>query len=814
VGLIPALALLLGAWLGLTTGLDAWTCAWLLPPLCVCSAALLGYRAPRLAVISLVLGFAAGGAALAADAREHALHSSLRDFLNREFGGFLIESAGPGGSHDPVPTRAVLLEDAARRDGFVSLRARVIAIRLHGAWQQCEGGTTISVSGTAADSRVAEWRGGRTIEAPITYRRPARYLNAGVPDFERDLALDGVTLLASVKSGLSIDVIDQGGLLAEWAGDVRAHVRRAVARWIESYDAISAAIALAVLIGDRTGLPDDTREALQAAGTYHVIAISGGNIAILAVAATVLLLLVGVRGRSAAAVAIVVLSAYAVIVTAGPSVWRATLMATLYFVARAVDHRGSAWQTTAVAAAVMIAAWPLDVRDAGFILTFGATLALLGSARMSARITVRPGAVSWIAASVIASMAIEVALLPVSATLFSRVTGAGLVLNLLAVPLMGVVQIAALVTAVCSDVAAIAGPSGWLAHIAAQALVGSAHFVTLAPWSTARVPPPGALVTLLYYAAVAMLFFSRRTVTRGVAAVVCLGSMLVVAGIIQLPPARATEIPGLRLTIFDVGQGESMLIELPSGRRMLVDAGGAPFGGSLDIGARVLAPALWARSVSSLDTMAITHGDPDHIGGAIELLDDFRPRHLLLGVPVPNHRPTQQVQDAAVRLGIPIERERTGDVATDGDLRIRVLHPSAPDWERRRVRNDDSVVLELVYGDVALLLTGDISASVEREILPRLTPATTRILKVAHHGSRTSTSQELLSAWRPQFALISVGRGNTFGHPAPEVIQRLEASGATVLRTDLHGQITLETDGHEVVYGTYEGQMSKVKGQK
>ena len=138
-------------------------------------------------------------------------------------------------------------------------------------------------------------------------------------------------------------------------------------------------------------------------------------------------------------------------------------------------------------------------------------------------------------------------------------------------------------------------------------------------------------------------------------------------------------------------------------------------------------------------------------------------------------------------------------------MRIRVLHPPAPDWERRRVRNDDSVVLELAYGDVTVLLTGDISAEVEREILPMLTRSPTRILKVAHHGSRTSTSRELLSEWRPQLALISAGRGNTFGHPAPEVLSRLEAIGARVLRTDLHGQITLETDGREIRVKTLQG---------
>ena len=148
---------------------------------------------------------------------------------------------------------------------------------------------------------------------------------------------------------------------------------------------------------------------------------------------------------------------------------------------------------------------------------------------------------------------------------------------------------------------------------------------------------------------------------------------------------------------------------------------------------------------------------------------------------------------------------RSGEtVAAEGDLRIRVLHPPLPDWERRRVRNDDSVVLEIVYRDVAVLLTGDISAEVERAILPTLTRSSTRVLKVAHHGSRTSSSLELLSEWRPQYALISAGRGNTFGHPTPEVLSRLDAIGATVLRTDLHGQITLMTDGEGVELRTFQ----------
>ena len=190
----------------------------------------------------------------------------------------------------------------------------------------------------------------------------------------------------------------------------------------------------------------------------------------------------------------------------------------------------------------------------------------------------------------------------------------------------------------------------------------------------------------------------------------------------------------------------------------------------------------------------MTHGDPDHIGGAHVLLEDFSPSHVWEGIVVPRHEPSRELREVATRSGMRSVFRRAGESFQWGEARIRVLHPQEPDWERPRVRNDDSVVLEVTCGDVALLLTGDISGEVERELAPLLSPARVRILKVAHHGSRTSSSVALLESWKPQIALISAGRGNTFGHPAPEVIERLESVGARIYRTDRDGEVTLETD--------------------
>jgi competence protein ComEC len=165
--------------------------------------------------------------------------------------------------------------------------------------------------------------------------------------------------------------------------------------------------------------------------------------------------------------------------------------------------------------------------------------------------------------------------------------------------------------------------------------------------------------------------------------------------------------------------------------------------------------------------------------------------------------PLQEVLDAARRAGIPVEPRYAGAQFVAGPVRLRVLHPAPADWERRRVRNDDSLVIEVRYENVALLLTGDIGAEVERSIVPHLSHVPVRILKVAHHGSRTSTSEELLRAWAPQVAVISCGRGNRFGHPAPEVLRRLKMARVRVLRTDRDGEVTIDTDGRTIEVRTY-----------
>jgi competence protein ComEC len=282
-------------------------------------------------------------------------------------------------------------------------------------------------------------------------------------------------------------------------------------------------------------LPDETRLRLQAAGTYHVIAISGGNIAILAGIVYGLLVVGGISGRPAAAITLLLLAAYAQVVSAGASVWRATLMAMLYLGARLIDHRSPPWHALAVAAALVICARPLDVRDVGFLLTFGATAALLEGARRASPapasrtvegLVLRKGA-RWLLASLAASLAVETALLPISAWTFSRVTSAGLVLNLAAVPLMALVQVGGMLVSCLADVEAVARPAGWLAYAASASLVGSARLVDVAPWLTTRVPPPSLLLIAFYYGGLAFALLAHGA-RRWWGMTLLIGSMLAI----------------------------------------------------------------------------------------------------------------------------------------------------------------------------------------------------------------------------------------------------------------------------------------------
>src|SRR3954470_8969986 len=775
-------------------------------------AALALWRDARIVCLAAcIAGFFSAGAAIGARAQQSSAPPSLLSWYRH--------AAADG----PVALTGVLRADAAIGASSVTL---VLDVETADG-RRLDGGARLSVVGTLATAAAIAWRAGRRIAVDAALHEPIDYRDPGVASDRDRLARQGIVLLGSVKSAALVTVLARGSVLSETAAALRARVRAATALTVGRWSSSSAGVVTAILIGDRSGLDAEDERRLQEAGTYHVIAISGGNIALL----TALLVLGGrlarLPPRATAVASIALLAFYGYAAGLAPSVLRATVAGMVYLSARASDHRGAALNAIAVAAAFAAIVAPLSVLDPGFVLSFGATFAIVIAAqRVQWRATMTRaerrggGARVWMIIAVNAAVALgtatlcaEVALAPVGARVFGRVSFAGLLLNFLAIPLMSLIQIAGLIAVGLAAVSASAGAiAGWVAHVATLALLRSASLVDLCPWLVVDLPPPCWTVIATWYAGWAtLLFTSSRALRVGGAAVATAAGALLLAS----PPAtRATLMarppPGwTRVVFLDVGQGDATLILPFGGDPILVDAGGVP-GTTFDLGRRVTLPAVWAFGVSRLAALTLTHGDPDHIGGAPPILRALSPREIWDGIPVPPHEPLRRLHERADALDIPWVAMTAGQSRAFGSTALRVLHPPAPTWERRRVRNDDSIVLHVRVGDVSIVLPGDVTQSVEPDVIAAFEPSPIVIVKAPHHGSAGSSSQPFVAALHAVAVIFSAGQRNPFGHPAPIVVERYRTAGAHIFSTPQDGAIVIDTDGRRVrICGWASGRCSE-----
>jgi beta-lactamase superfamily II metal-dependent hydrolase len=369
----------------------------------------------------------------------------------------------------------------------------------------------------------------------------------------------------------------------------------------------------------------------------------------------------------------------------------------------------------------------------------------------------------------------------------------------------------------------LAEAAGWLAHIGAAGLLWSADLVRFVPALTYRIAPPARIVIVIYYCGAigAWVLWRRQVEVVGSAesprARKCRAIAVSLAGAaalwILIDPRTLVASRGdgrLHVTFIDVGQGDAAFVRFPHGSTLLVDSGGLASASAFDIGDRVVAPVLRAAGVRRLDYLVLTHGDPDHIGGASSVITEFRPREVWEGIPVPRFAPLIVVRILTQSLGARWANVYAGDHLVVDEVDVIVRHPSVADWERQKVRNDDSVVLDCRWRDVSIVLTGDIGKEVERTLVAAIAPARWRVMKVPHHGSLTSSTTDFVTAMHPDVAVVSSGRSNHFGHPVPEVLDRYRRAGAEIFRTDKDGEVTVHTDGTSIDVDTFSGRFVKL----
>ncbi|MDH3605303.1 MAG: DNA internalization-related competence protein ComEC/Rec2, partial [Candidatus Tectomicrobia bacterium] len=401
----------------------------------------------------------------------------------------------------------------------------------------------------------------------------------------------------------------------------------------------------------------------------------------------------------------------------------------------------------------------------------------------------------WIGALV--SSAAFVSTAPLLADAFHIVPSYSILTNLVLVPVAGIivpVGVLGLALAVISP-----GLASIVFALLARLLAWSLALVQYAaaqPGAQLYVAAPSAYVMLTYYGLLVSLLLNPRRRWRRAAAGVC--ALLLVGSIAwQYLESRT---PQLRVTFIDVGTGDAILIETPDQHRILIDGGGS-YNGRFDTGAKVVAPVLWQRFIRRLDLMAMTHTHADHARGLISLLRLFPSPHVLTNGSPFNTDYLQEFHTLGTSRGTKLHTAQTGPRHWQwGDLQLTVLappsatHPHQATWQPP-TENDRSLVIRLQYGAVRFLLTSDIEHATERWLMMHVDDLRADILQIAHHGSRTSTLPAFVARVQPQVGMVSVGAGNPYGHPHPQVLATLKQHNVRLFRTDRHGAITITTDG-------------------
>ena len=613
-------------------------------------------------------------------------------------------------------------------------------------------------------------------------------------------------------------VIDprQENSLARLAEQVRNKYEEYMAQAMPPQD---AAAIFAMLFGGYQGIRPELLEAFTVTGIVHILSVSGSHITLMAGTANIVGRFLHMSPRATAALATGVILFYSLLAGAIPPVIRSALMGILTLLALTAGRERDAQHILGLVALALLLYSPLWLFDISFQLSFGATAGLLYLAP-PLRESLRKILPIFVADSLAVTIGAQLSVLPIIAWYFNVLSLSSLLANLVIAPIVEWIIVAGLLAGLLASLLPLAGKVVFLLSSVVLGLVYElSRWVAALPGSQIYMPTFSWWGGMLYYMGLGWLILGDEYRKRLMS---CAKSKSLLAMGQKLGRSKgwqAVSLLGILAVIFccgqiwcndkemqvhfiDVGQGDSALVITPHGRAFMVDTGGVREG-SYDIGSKVDVPYLLHYGVEKLDYIFLTHAHDDHAGGVKGILTKIPVGAIGIG-----HEGAGDYLQAfgtgeigkIEKLLVPLQEGSS--IELDG-VRIDMLYsPESRKVQESQLQatgNEFSNLIRVSYGEASFLFTGDLVAEQEQQVLANGTNVASTVLKVGHHGSRTSSSQEFLTAVNPGWAVISCGYNNSFGHPHKEILNRLTScTKAKILRTDQHGAIVFRTDGKSI----------------